>query len=314
MPKITDVEVQILKAVCDCGIEKGEMLDSALKKICKSIKSIRQALSLSGVPTGLLNIGCELTEENLLSEILTILIKKSISLEGSIDSILQSISNINLNLQNATDKYVAVTQADANPGFLKDKISSEQYGALKIENGQIIIRGLVPVGTVVMINRSRLVDFTITGLGKPNTDVYGWAISNGANGTVNRLGKMPKYATDLTQAGNSAGSDTVSISPSNIPSITLPVSGTISDGLTSDVQIEIDLNANRIKDGSGGNTDLLRFTQYPALGPYKIKSIPISLKHSHNHSLSAKWQNNSQTALNILPAHILEIPIEKINL
>lgn len=65
-------------------------------------------------------------------------------------------------------------------------------------------------------------NFDPTGLGKEATDVFGWAIANGNNGTTNKLnGRTIRLynpnATEFDTVGKTGGIDTVVIAKDNLP-------------------------------------------------------------------------------------------------
>jgi hypothetical protein len=314
MGKINSADIILSKAICDC-VKKGMTFDEAMVAICKRLKNIEHEIDLTGVLLKELGIknNCKLTYKNLLTEIINALIKKDIDFSTQL-SVLQTLVNqINTTLGAYSDTKVSASATDTASGFLNSKITTGQVGAIEYLSDKIVFMGFVPVGSVFMISKNRLVDFDLSGKGRAGSDVWGYAIANGSNGTTNRLGAFPRYTSNLALAGNREGADTVLVTESMIPSLNINVTGTINDDLITPVSVEMEFNTNKINDGSGGSDNLLRYTPPGTPGSSVMRSRTIDLKHAHSHSLTARRVNNSPVPLSVVPSHILEIPIERIN-
>lgn len=308
-------DIELSKAICSCSIKKGMTLEEALDAVCKTIQCIESDINLDGVRLKDIGINnsCKLKYKNLLTEVLNAFIAQGIAFSTS-------LTNIQLQLQQAIttaaaikDEKVKASASDTAAGYLDAKITTNQPGSIVYQNDKIIITGFVPIGSVFYISRSRTPDFDNTGKGRINTDLWGYAISNGANGTTNRLNRLIRCTDTLNNAGNTGGSDTRTLEAANIPSLSTNVTGTISDAIIDPIQLEMEFNNNKIADGSGGSVYLLRFTPPGTPGASVMKTRPYSFKHSHNHNLQANRTNSNVTPVNTLPSHILEIPIERIS-
>jgi hypothetical protein len=307
-----DVIMSNSKAICKCLIKKNMNLEEAMAILCKVIEQVENGVDLDKVKLKELGL-TDLTKlkTNVLTAIINALIAKDNSLALSINGFQQSVSNINGSLNNLKDEKVKTGSTNGETaGYLSDKIATNQPGSISVTTDfKVLITGFVPVGAVFYINKSRLVDFEVNGKGKANTDVYGYAISNGANGTTNRLGKFPRYAADITKGGDQGGSNSLVLTANHIPSLELPIQATVGTGLGPKV-FDIKVNTNRLTDGSGGGTTLVRYTaEGDGNSPMKIN---MDLSHSHSISGKATRDNATPTQISLVPEHILEIPIERI--
>jgi len=288
-------------------------LEQAFETVCKLISKIADGYDITGVNSGKLNLG--VIKGNMLTSILNTLIAADTNFLLTLEGLTKTINNINSSIGNLADEKVKINP-DYGAGYLKDLIVTLQAGSIKIDSvtNTMLFMGFVPIGAQFMISKTRLSDFDNTGKGKPSTDVYGYAISNGQNNTTNRLGVFPKYVgTTLNTAGEKAGVNTVTLVAANIPSFDLAVTGSIGDGLLSPISPQLKVDLNKISDGSGGNTLLVRYTPNPT-GGNVMTGVPMLLTHSHTFDLTAKKINANPTSLSIIPEHILEIPIERITI
>jgi len=298
------------KGLCDCLIEKDMSLEEALEVYCKIVQDINKNIKLSCVKTGLIGIKdtCDLKCDNLLAEILNALIDSDININNSIDLINIRITNLIASIVVVADEKVKTSSADPTAGFLSDKIATAQPGTISTANDKLTFIGFAPVGSVMFINKSRLSDFEGSGKGKAGTDVYGWAIGNGQNGTVNRLGVFPMYTDDVNNAGTKAGANSVTLTPANIPGFNMNVTGTIAQALTTPVQFQMKFDGIGTI-GTGSNYALKGGNGLS--GSWNVYTIPANLAHTHTFDLIAT-RVNSATAISILPSFIKEIPIERI--
>lgn len=296
------------KGLCDCVIDKDMTLEEALIVYCNMIKSLAKSVRLNSVNTGKLLIQGTLDPQTMLADILNSLIEADISIKNQITTITSSLTTLMSSINNVVDEKVKVSSTDT-AGFLNTKLVGKQPGTVIASADKIEFIGFAPVGSVMYINKSRLSDFDGTGKGKSGTDVYGWAICNGQNGTTNRLNKFPRYTDDVNAAGNIGGADSVTLAESNIPGFTMSVTGTISESLSA-MQFQIKLNARHISDNAGGNALLLE-SGNGQNGPNNIWTIPSNLNHSHAFDLQAR-RVNTAASFSILPSFIKEIPIERI--
>lgn len=297
-----------------CRVKKDMNLQEILEVYAKAVIAIETAIDLNSVRLKDLGIidTCKLQAKNLLSEILNLLIAGDKDIRNSLQQIQTNINNFSSTIGNIKDEKAKVSSADTAAGYLKDKITSDQSGCITDKGDRLLLMGFAPIGSVMIIDAGRVGDFDGTGKGKAATDVWGWAISNGQNGTRNRLGKFARYVSALADAGNTGGADDFTVKGANLESLTLGVSGTIADALVTPVKAKITFNTNRIADGSGGSTTLLRFTDEND-GNFGMFTLPLDLKHSHTFSLNAQHSNPNPVAIPLLPSFISEIPIQRIN-
>ena len=78
---------------------------------------------------------------------------------------------------------------------------------------QIAFKGFTPIGGVIAFAGSTIGKFDSTGLGLVNTDMCGWAIADGRNGTVNMMGQVP---VGLTNSGGSLPSNATGLAINTI--------------------------------------------------------------------------------------------------
>lgn len=302
------------KALYGCKIQKDMTAEQVTKVLVDAIEAIEKEIDLSQVQ--LLKLGihdkCKLQVKNLLTATLNALITADENFAQTINEIQTQINNVVNQIGIAVDEKVKASAADTTAGYLGDKIISQQVGPIKYNTTSVELAGFLPIGAVIMIDASRLGDFDGTGKGKTGTDVWGFAISNGQNGTRNRLGKFPRFTTTLVEAGNTGGANSISISKDNISSFDLAVSGAIADGLADDVFAKIRFNTNKIADGSGGSTLLLRLGDGLS-GSNEMRTLGFNVKHSHTFTLKSSHVNPTPVAVSILPEYINEIPIQRIN-
>lgn len=302
------------KSLYGCKIKKDMTAEQVTVVLIDAIESIEKEIDLSQVQLRKLGIydKCKLEVKNLLTAVLNALITADETFAATIQDIQTQINNVNNLIGVASDEKVKASATDTAAGYLGDKIVSSQVGPIKYNQGTVELAGFLPIGAVIMIDASRVGDFDGTGKGKSGTDVWGFAISNGQNGTRNRLGKFPRFTTNLVEAGNTGGANSITITKDNIASFDLAVSGSIADGLADDVFAKIRFNTNKIADGSGGSTLLLRLGDGLS-GSNEMRTLGFNVKHSHTFTLKSSHVNANPTAVSILPEYINEIPIQRIN-
>lgn len=301
------------RALLDCRIKKDMTGKEVLFQVACVIEDIEKEINLGQVFIDKLGIDkCKLKGQTLLTAILNALIAQDISISHSISDIQTWINNQTTTTDTDTDEKVKVTSdAAEQAGYLKDKITTPQTSSIAYTNGVVSFYGFVPVGAVFFIDKKRVSDFDVNGKGKANTDVYGYAFSDGRNGTRNRFDMFIRTVDDVNNAGNTGGNNSFVIAKENLSSFELPVTGTISEALVADIQATFKLDANKITDGAGGSVWLLRSGPGQS-GSETIKTLPFNIKHSHSFSLKAQYTNATPTPISLIPKHILEIPIERI--
>lgn len=299
--------------ICQCRLSKGMNGDEVLKVICETLDCLESQLKLDKVQYAKLGINTGKFKccESLLTAIINALIAADESIKEILVIIRKDVKRIFELIANVADEKVKVTKDDPLGGYLADKITTPHAGSISFLNNQVTFYGLLPLGAVVIIDKSRIGDFDSDGKGKAGTDVYGYAISDGRNGTRNRLNRFPYFTDSLANAGNTDGENEISIALANISSFNIPVTGTIADALVSDIQLKIKFNTNKMHDGAGGQTQLLRLGTGTD-GSNEMKTVAHSFKHSHTFTLTAKHDNAEPTKVPIIPRRIKEIPIQRI--
>jgi len=301
------------KSIYDCKITRDMTNEEVIKVLVKAIEDIEKEIDLSQVKLKELGItdSCKLQYKNLLTEILNSLIAKDASFAKSLANMNTQITNF-LNTKFVdTDEKVKVSAADTTTGYLVDKVVSPQTGSIKDDGTKLTLMGFAPVGAVMMIDAGRVVDFDPTGKGKANTDVWGWAISNGANGTRNRLGKFPRFINVIADAGGTGGANSAIVDKSNIAAFDTTVSGTIADALVADIKLFWLTDYANFSDGPGGHMALVKLGDGYG-GNKKVNVNTFSVKHTHTFSLKASHSNPNPTPLPLVPEYIYEIPIQRI--
>jgi len=302
------------RSLYKCRIKRDMTLEEITAVLVSAVETIEKEIDLSQVQLKKLGIyeACKLQSKNLLTDIINALIAADASFGVLFEEIQTQINSLTTIISTSSDEKVKASATDTSSGYLDTKIVSDQVGPITSTGTAIKLMGFLPIGAVLYIDASRVADFDGTGKGKTGTDVYGFAISNGQNGTRNRLGKFPRFTTTLAEAGTSGGSNSITIKKENISSFDLAVSGSINEALVTDQEAKIKFNVNRIADGAGGSTLLLRFGTGQD-GSNEMKTLGFSVKHSHTFTLKSSHVNATPTAISILPEYINEIPIQRIN-
>ena len=213
-----------------------------------------------------------------------------------------------------TDSLVKISKDDKVPGYLQDKIISSQSDTLAIvkdaTNGdKIVLTGFVPLGAVLMIDGSRATAFDNTGKGKPNTDCICFAISNGNNGTTNRLGRFPRWAQAIADVGKTGGAADFTVKLANMEAFDLPVDITTStfDGSSTNLpnfgNVTVPMN--------WGNAGMTQTHDVLENRPGTTQS-----NFTHNHTVKGNVSNapnpNAIEKILMLPLYIDELPIQRI--
>lgn len=241
--------------------------------------------------------------------------KKCIILNWLIDGILdfrEDITNILIKIQLLQttigllkDEKVKVRAAGV-AGYLENIIKGPA-GSVVFSDNDVTFMGFVPIGFRGTINANRVSDFDATGKGKADTDLWGWAIGNGNNGTVNQLGLFKQNTSDILLADTIGGLAEFTIDKNNIKTFTLPVTGLINDGLENGVKFKFDATNNL---NGGPRSKGFASNHTGSVSEYETK--PANLKHTHTFTLNASHTNPNVVPIPLIPRHIKEIPIERI--
>jgi hypothetical protein len=314
MPVVTfDELIYKGRNLLGCRIKRNMNGSQILNEISEVICQIEKAINLDKVKITDLGLDtCDKTGKNLLTRILNALIQNDIDLFEEIRLIKKHLDDIDQFFDTDTDILVKVNKDDPAAGYLEDKIFTYQKGNIQTsaDKTRIEFMGFVPIGTVIMVDAARVGDLDNAGKGKTDTDLWGWALSNGQNGTRNRLGKFPRFITALGDAGSQGGSANFVVQKANMGSFSLPVTGNIADALPADIEGSLKMDTNNIHDGIGGAVPLVRHGT-GLTGAHEMK-FKFNVKHTHTFSLNAALVNATPTPISLLPEYIYEIPLQRI--
>jgi len=237
--------------------------------------------------------------------ILNWLIDHVIDIESDIADILIKIQILQTTIGTLKDEKVKVRAAGIS-NYLENLIIAPSTN-IQYNDNSIVLSGFVPIGFRGTVNANRLPDFDATGKGKAGTDMWGWAIRNGNNGTINALGLFLKYVDDVTVADVVDGVTGFVVDKSNIRTFTLPVTGLINEALENGVKFKYDAT-NNLNGGPRPNGFASNHTG--SVSEYESK--PLNFKHSHTFTLNATHTNPDPVEIPLVPKHLKEIPIERI--
>lgn len=228
------------------------------------------------------------------------------------------IGDINTNLEDGNDISSALYKVKVNPSdeegkYLTDKITSEQSGTIDVQdNKNLYLKGLVPLGFVGFVTKSSLSYFDGTGKGKASTPYYGWAVSNGQNGTDNLMkGRYLRIPSTLDDASKEDGSAEFTVNLKNVESFEVPVTGSLGNGGSATQRFITKLKKFVIGSSTAKNT-----TVYSPTGPDgedNVSSENTDISHTHSSTLKSSHVNNSPVPIKLAPSAVNLIPIQKIN-
>lgn len=287
-------------------VTKGMPTNDMLCIISGLIETLFGQIGYDCIDLEKLGIKCLDDGEDKKCVILNWMVDHILSNEQSVSNIYLILNTINTSIGLLKDEKVKVRAAGV-AAYLEDIIKAPASNIVVTDN-DITFMGFVPLGFCGTVNPNRLTDFDATGKGKINTDMWGWAIRNGNNGTQNVLGLFPKYTETTAVAGSVAGEEEFVIDKLNIKSMTVPVSGLIMDSLENNVTFKFDAT-NNFNGGPRPNGFASNHTG--SVSEYQTK--PYNFKHGHGFSLNAILTNPNPTPIPLVPKHIKEIPIERIN-
>lgn len=320
MPVITFNEVVYKsKQLLGCRIRKDMNGNEIICALSYAISDIENFINLDGVKITDINVDkCSKDGKNLLTRILNALISADSIFSTELATIKTQIQTLIDAGDLDTDEKVKTNSTDGVSGYLQDKVYSDQAGCVSVkteilsgvENKKLLLMGFIPVGGLIYVDASRVGDLDNTGKGKVNTDLWGFALSNGQNGTRNRLGKFVRNIDTLANAGNSGGSASFTVAKENISSYDLAVAGSISDALVDDIMVPMKFDTNKLADGSGGSVNLLRL----GTGQSGAQTMngKFNAKHTHSFTLSSKHINATPTPIPLIPEFMYEIPLVRI--
>lgn len=200
---------------------------------------------------------------------------------------------------------------DTTPGYLVDKLVSEQTGALKKVADKLMMIGVVPEGAIFFIGKDKLLHFDNAGKGMQNTPYWGYAICNGANGTINYLSESYlKLPGTPSKASTETGRDKFSVIAKNIAGMEMSITGNISEyNGNGSVQIPLKTKTVNLPATGGGNQVVI----YAPDGNSASLAASFSIAHTHSHTLKSKLENAAIEEIDLNPKAVYLIPITKIN-
>lgn len=286
-------------------VVKGMPMDDLLCTISELVENLFTTISYDCIDLKKLGIICPDEDADKKCLILNWLVDNLLIAQGDITNIYTKLQLIQTTITSFKDEKVKV-RAAGTAGYLEDLIKAPA-GNIIVTDNDITFMGFVPIGFRGTINSNRITDFDVTGKGKINTDMWGWAIRNGLNGTQNHLGLFPMYAADINIADVQDGQTEFTVDKANIKSLTLPVTGIINDALENNVTFRYEATNNK----NGGSRPNGFATNHTG-GVEDYDTQPKNFKHGHGFTLTVTHTNPNATPIPLLPKHIKEIPIERI--
>lgn len=226
---------------------------------------------------------------------------------AAISVFTKSLQIIKTSIGLLKDEKVKVRSAGSS-GYLED-IFEGPANTITFSNNKVTFSGFMPVGARARISASRVGDFDSTGKGKVGTDLWGWAINNGNNGVRNLLGVFSMNTDTLLNADQTGGASSFTVLKENIKTFSLPISGTIGNALENNVKFQIQIAKRNKCFGLFSCRDVL-VPDPGADATYDTNAK--NFQHSHTYNLAANHLNTTPTPIPLIPAHIKEIPIERI--
>lgn len=313
------------KPVLELGISTGMKADDLICSLVSFILAYKKAFALNCLDAKALGLDtCDLSKldpAGVLCTVLNKLANTDASLYKGLADLTKIVNGLNTNVATSlqADKFVGFDKDDTIPGYLADKLKSAQPGTLNKKNNDQVgnyyeMTGFIPLGGQISIDPARISDFDASGKGKVNTDVAIFAICNGENGTKNKLGRFPRWATDITKAGAIGGVSNFKVKLTNIEGFDLNVNLETDQYESIESSIpsltEIDIPTNIDNDG---------FTFRPvgeSVQVARISSTGGSFNFDHKHKVTGKIKHEPNPlnvqAIEMLPLFIDELPIQRI--
>lgn len=289
-------------------VSKGTPMNDILCIMDKLFEAAFKGVNIECIDLETLGIKCEDTTKTKQCQVIEYLISGLTTANATMNTLSTVFQQVKSSIGSFNDEKVKIT-ATGKVGYLADHFASNAPDTIKYINDQVIFYGLVPVGFRGSVARNRLGDFDSTGKGKIKTDLWGWAINNGNNGTVSLLGYFPMYTDDINNSNITGGSINFTITAANIKTFAIPVTGTISEALDNDVKFKININAMNKCFGLGSCRKVL----VPEPGAdATYESDAKNFRHTHAFNLAATHTNPTPTPIDLIPRHIKVIPIERI--
>lgn len=296
------------KALFGDQVKPGLGLNPILNYISELLKDLYSRVDLDCIDLKILGIDCADPNKTRACIIAEYLINNTTDALAAIARLNLLANTIQGSIGLFTDEKTSVTFGGI-PGYLQDVLISAP-GVLTpaADKKTIYLSGTVPIGFTATISVSRLGDFDSSGKGKDGTDLWGWAIRNGQNGTLNVLGKFVRYADNPVDAGAIAGEDNFTVGPENLGTATIPVTGLLTESL--EPGLSLDIPVGTFSHAAGGTSR--EIIDFNAGSDRTLKTTAYNFKHTHGFTLNATHINPAPTAIPLIPKHITEIPIQRI--
>lgn len=294
----------------DCNIKPGMTIETVVKIMAAAIELVHSNQSLDCLKLADFGIDCIPEDANTICFLLEKLLNDQITLSQRLAQINGFYGNVKESVGVITDEKVKVTKDSATSKYLAEAIDGTP-NRIKTKDDKVVVTGLLPVGSRMVINPNRIKDFGSDGKGKAGTDLEGWAIRDGRNGLDNALGRFPMYADAIENVGKKAGNASATIKLSNIESFQLSVTGDIKEALTSPIKVKIPLNT---KNKCFGISKCMNVLIPDTNAPIMAESEPLNLNHTHTFTLNGSHTNPTPEPIALNPEHIKELPIEFIGL
>lgn len=306
----SNILLQLAKPLFGGNIKNEDNLDKLIQLLDNLFAIIDQKLSLDCID--LKQYGLECSEEvgkSILCQLFTVILENETSILQQYDQINKYLETVKQLVSEVQSTKVKVAEESQEAKYLINTLDIPvSHVAYNKSKDQITIKGLLPIGTRMFINPNRLSSFDNTGKGKAGTDLHGWVIRNGQNGTDNALGKYVKTTSVLTDGGKSAGTNEYSLGLNYFKSFTLKVTGNITEALDVIKPYALIRKLGK-RFGSGGSRDILIPDNGGTSGD-KYHGSSHNLKHGHAFNLKGEHTNENPDKLFIDLEHIKEIPIE----
>lgn len=296
----------------ELAIKKGMKTTEVIHALACATAAVKKALDLDCLDYKGLGLDkCAIQKLDYDARLCAVL-NKIVSTQLNFAKTLTTLNKVGDGSTNiaASDNLVKISKDDTVAGYLGSKLVSTQPGTLVVSksaaNGdKMSLVGFVPLGAVIIIDGSRADAFDNTGKGKADTDCSCFAISNGQNGTRNRMGRFPRWATLVGKAGDIGGADEFKVALKNISAFELGIDLETSEYQGSGYN---NLSTETIELGANGFGNTKEIVTNNGL----ISSNSFTHKHTVKGKISHAPNPNAVEAIKLLPLYIDELPIQRI--
>lgn len=319
------------RSLIQAGITQGMKMDEIVCKLTTSIQAFDAAFKLGCIDYKDLGINeCDIPCDSPSSKICAVinkLISRTTTVEKALATLDKTVKDLLKQLKPAGETgtpiigsgIVKARPDDDAPKTLSEKLLSSQPDTIKYDTDKkaLVLYGFIPIGGIIMMDAAIAANkFDVTGLGKPDTDAALFAICNGQNGTKNRLGRFPRWATSIATAGQTGGKSSVTITKENIESLDLALQATLGKALSPQENVAAEVGVVTINSGAGGVGGLFGDVEVITLngGNRSSQTLNMTLNLEHTHALQAdaKFVNSNPKGFDLLPLYIDELPIQRI--